>query len=193
MFDSLKAITVVQKIKNGGTASLSKSQIVSIIINLSDASKNLSPDIFTKLERLYQQLRKDKLKTTMDYKLYIETCSQIISEFEKIAPFELYNGDDSIAISKESEEKKKKRLVLNSINTSIQQLKQMYANAVRNLGESTVEDVIAMFDCNEITQTQKEEFINSIECLQVTIQMTPTTIEKLEEQKRAVQEEINNL
>ena len=43
-FSDLKAIKDVQIISEGGTAKLSMSQIVNLIINLPDANRNLSSD-----------------------------------------------------------------------------------------------------------------------------------------------------
>ena len=49
----MKAFGAIQKIKRGGTAKLSVSQVVNVLINLSDAANKLSNAEYIKVYALY--------------------------------------------------------------------------------------------------------------------------------------------
>ena len=91
----LKAISNVQKIKMGGSEKLSVSQITGLIVNMMDARTNLPPQEFYKIAALFDQLRKDKTKKTMNYSAYLRAASDVIMRFDSIAPYEKYCGGDS--------------------------------------------------------------------------------------------------
>ena len=91
-FSDLKAIKDVQIISEGGTAKLSMSQIVNLIINLPDANRNLSSDKYQEVLNIYNKFRKCNTKIQMDKEQYYATCRDIIKEFDKIAPYESYSG-----------------------------------------------------------------------------------------------------
>lgn len=99
LFSDAKAITDVQKIKNGGTAELSISQITNLIINLPDAQRKLTPAEFQAVHGLYKQMRKCKTKLQMDMDGYLDTVVKIIREFDQIAPYEKYSGGNEIESS----------------------------------------------------------------------------------------------
>lgn len=94
-----KAVTDVQRIKNGGIANLSISQITNLIVNLPDAQKRLPASEFQKVYDLYRCLRKCKTKIPMDLDGYFDTAARIIFIFDQIAPYEHYSGGDSIEAS----------------------------------------------------------------------------------------------
>ena len=75
-----KAIKNVQKIKRGGLAKLSISQITNLIINLMDAKKNLSKNEYVEVEELFHKLRKNNKKIEMDIEKYVSTVVDIIME-----------------------------------------------------------------------------------------------------------------
>jgi len=86
-------IKKIQQLRKGKKVKLSKSQIVFCIINLMSAKNNLTPEQFEEFVSIFKRIRKDKEKHLMDFDGYLETCGEIIAEFEKIAPFELYCGE----------------------------------------------------------------------------------------------------
>lgn len=92
IFDDIKAIKDVQKLKSGGHANLSISQIVNLIINLPDARKNLSVDQYNEVEKLYKKLRGCKTKLNLDLQGYYATAIDIIVKFDDIAAYEKYSG-----------------------------------------------------------------------------------------------------
>ena len=90
----LKAIADVQRIKNGGTARLSVSQITCLIVNMSDARMILTTDQFNEVYSLFKRLRKVKKKKRMDIVGYYDVASKVVARFNMIAPFSMYSGDD---------------------------------------------------------------------------------------------------
>lgn len=99
LISDAKAIADLQKIKAGGTAMLSISQITNLIINLPDGKRNLLPEQFNDVYNLYKQMRKCKTKIPMDMDGYMDTAVKIIKEFDKIAPYEKYSGGNEIEFS----------------------------------------------------------------------------------------------
>lgn len=92
LISDIRAIKKAQQIKNGGNASISVSSITNMIINLPDASQQLSKDDFDKVYALYKKMRKCKTPINMDINGYYETAINILREFDKIAPCESYLG-----------------------------------------------------------------------------------------------------
>ena len=91
-FTDIKAIGNIQKIKRGGTAKLSIAQIVNAIINLPDAKKNFSDEVYNQIKSLFNKMRCSTTQIPMNMDLYIDTAVKIIIEFDKIAPYEKYCG-----------------------------------------------------------------------------------------------------
>ena len=92
----IKAISNVQKIMRGGKAKLSIGQITTLIVNLPDAQRNLSSEQFESVYSMYLAFTKCKTKMLIGLSEYYETACQIISVFNKLAPYELYSGGNKI-------------------------------------------------------------------------------------------------
>ena len=93
------ALAEMQRIKMfGGTALLSQSQIVMMIINLQDAKRNLSSERYYRVEKMYSFYRKKKKCMALDMNGYYRECLSIISSFEIIAPYLLFDGEMSAQI-----------------------------------------------------------------------------------------------
>ena len=96
LFSNAKAVKEVERIrKSGGTAKLSVSQIVNMVVNLPDASRNLSREQFKQVYALFSELNKDKNQMELTYDGYLKVASKIIGKFDEIAPFSQYCGDRS--------------------------------------------------------------------------------------------------
>lgn len=93
VLSDLKAMADVQRIKNGGKARLSVSQITCLIVNMSDAKQFLPKDQFDKVFELFRRLRKVKKKKKVDISGYYEIAGKIVLRFNMIAPFIFYSGD----------------------------------------------------------------------------------------------------
>lgn len=95
----IKAMKDVARIKSGGTAKLSISQITCLITNMQDAQKSLSRSEFESVYALYKELRKCNTKMEMDKYGYIDTAVKIIKKFDAIAPYEKYSGGNELEFS----------------------------------------------------------------------------------------------
>lgn len=92
LFADLKAMRDVQRIKSGGKASLSVSSISNMIINLTDANRNLPKDDYNKVFDIYLKMRKCTTKIDMDINGYYKVAIDILHEFDKVVPCEPYLG-----------------------------------------------------------------------------------------------------
>lgn len=99
MFSDFQAISELKKLKKGKMASLSMSQIVCLITNMSDARRNLPLEQYKDVYALFQKYRKcnTKLPITMDG--YLDIAVRIIKSFDKIAPYEKYSGGNELEFS----------------------------------------------------------------------------------------------
>ncbi len=95
MFDDMKTKGALQKIRSGGTAELSKSQIVLSLVNLNTVFKPLKRDDFKRMPKedrdkmnaiidWYKDLRADKNKEVYDQAKLDEVSEQILSELKEI-------------------------------------------------------------------------------------------------------------
>ena len=95
MFDDMKTKGALQKINAGGTAELSKSQIVLSLVNLNAVFKPMKRDDFKRMpdedrKRVnaimdwYKDLRADKTKETYDKAKLDEVSAQILAELKEL-------------------------------------------------------------------------------------------------------------
>ena len=95
MFDDMKTKGALQKINNGGTAELSKSQIVLSLVNLNAVFKPMKRDDFKRMPKddrhrvnaildWYKDLRADKTKETYDKAKLDEVSAQILAELKEL-------------------------------------------------------------------------------------------------------------
>ena len=94
--NAVKAMNDVQRIKlQGGTATLSFSQVVCLICNTPDAQSNLSQEEFRQFRLVFDNFRKMKKCATVDLDGYLDMCKVIIGTFEKYFPYLLVDGKHS--------------------------------------------------------------------------------------------------
>lgn len=91
-FTEFQVIRAVEKLKEGIDQSLSKSQIVNLLVNMREAKRKLDPNEFAVVNTLFLSYNDEKEKKTMNALAYIRVISEMISSFDKIAPFEKYSG-----------------------------------------------------------------------------------------------------
>ena len=96
MFDDMKTKGALNKINSGGTAELSKSQIVLSLVNLNAAFKPMKNESLTKkmpednkkrvnaIMDWYKDLRNDKTKETYDKAKLDEVSAQILAELKEL-------------------------------------------------------------------------------------------------------------
>lgn len=140
----------INKLKNKQKASFSYSEIVGLIINLSDAKKNLSNEQFEKVYRLYKDIKKSTTKYDVDLNGYYLLCSDIIAEFDKIAPYTLYSGASTFETS----------LLLEAIN-NIKKENDNTTNIIDSLtpnnNHSNIEDIINSLTQNDFKNNDEVE------------------------------------
>lgn len=83
-----------------------------------------------------------------------------------------------------SKEKQDKITELKHCEQQIQLLKSTLSKAIKDLGDTTIDDVEKMFSDRKITMAQKDESVNSIETLKLIINSYPKMINTLETQKK---------
>lgn len=99
IISAIQAIFAIQKIRNGGVASLSIAQVANNIISLSDAQKNLPKEKDDQVRTLFYEMQKCTTKMPMDMETYMDVALRIIKNFDKIAPYEKYSGGNEIEYS----------------------------------------------------------------------------------------------
>ena len=143
-FSNLKAIKEISNLRNGGTATLSISQVTSFIINLSDAKKNLPEAQYSAIYSLYKEMSKCKTKIEMDMNEYLRTAIKIIEKFDAIAPYEKYSGGNETEYSFLMEELRKQRDTRSNLDINLDDEDKQYINYIVNqsLGTLTEKDAI---------------------------------------------------
>ncbi len=99
ILSDIRAAKDVMRIKKGGLAKLSISQITGLIVNMPDAKKNLPADTFEKVYNLFKELRKCTTPMVVDFNGYIDNAIKIIKRFDAIAPYEKYSGGNELETS----------------------------------------------------------------------------------------------
>lgn len=147
--NALSAMKDVQRIKFGGTAKMSPSQVVCLISNTQDAQRNLSPVEFDQYKQIFNYFRKDTKCQTVDFDGYIEMCGRIISEYEKYFPYLLVDGEHSENIEIRSQIKIRK---LHHDGLDFTEALYRYENDYQNIGSFYELDMIGMPIAKKISE-----------------------------------------
>lgn len=92
ILSDILAIKDVSRIKAGGVANLSISQIANLITNLPDAKKKLTKEQYDAVYALYKEFRSCTTKMPMHLKGYTDTVFKMIKRYDAIAPYEKFGG-----------------------------------------------------------------------------------------------------
>lgn len=147
LFDGFKAMKEVNKIKKGGKGNLSIAQITNLIINLPDAKAKLSSEEFNQIYNLFNELQKCNTKMELDKEEYYNTAADIITKFDKIAPYEKYGGGNELEYSfmmdeiHRNEEKKIEK-VKEILEDNILPEELEYANVVADSSNGIVQELM---------------------------------------------------
>lgn len=87
-----KAQRSVNRIFNGGTAKISHFQLVSLILNMTDAQNNLSQEQYSQVVQLFENYCRDTIPQKHNKESYLQESKKIFDEFNKIAPIYLYKA-----------------------------------------------------------------------------------------------------
>jgi len=113
------SIGKVQKLKSGEKQKLSYANVVQLIVNLRDASKNC-PNDFKAISKQYNEFRRCNTPLLVDMDGYLEMCSKIIDKFNEIAPYYRYCGDTNF----------EKNLILEDINSKLKETHKISPNDI---------------------------------------------------------------
>ena len=94
--DPMQASADVQRItQGGGTASLSYSQVILLIVNSEDAKKNLTEKEYFAFQQIVLAFRQQTKCIKVDSAGYYKMCFTIITECERYFPYMLVDGNHS--------------------------------------------------------------------------------------------------
>lgn len=160
--NAFSAMKDVQRIKLGGIAKMSPSQVVCLISNTQDAQRNLSPVEFEQYKQIFNFFRKDTKCQTVDFNGYIEMCSRIIAEYEKYFPYLLVDGEHSENLELRNQIKIRK---LHHDGLEFTEALHRYENDYKNIGSYYELDLIEMSKAKDISQKMLEFGNKLIDCL----------------------------
>lgn len=169
-FSDLKAAANVQRIKHGGTARLSLSQVTCLIVNMTDARKNLPERQFNEVYGLYRQFRKATTKIPMDKRTYTETAVKIIKIFDAIAPYERYSGGNELEMSfmmddirQEAKKSEEEEFDEEDRECIAYIIKESATSSLVKLSEEDAKNVLRLVRCNyKYGKTKTLELFDSI-------------------------------
>lgn len=202
LFSDIKAVKDVQKLKQGGQANLSISQVVNLITNMPDAQKNLSNKEFEQVYSLYKQMRKCSTKIPVNLDGYFDMALEIIQRFDSIAPYEKYSGGNEIEFSflmdkirgkdyKKIQDLKKQ---ISDCEISIKQSKDAITTNAPILAECYSDEELCSFvKAGEFTAEQAKEYANQRDILRMTLEFAPKNIEFMSTTLRNLKAELAEL
>ena len=137
-----------QKIKkirnnNGATAKFSVAEITFHIVNLAQAKMNFSIDVYHRIKTFFNIFIQLRDKNYLNYHGFIECSTQIIANFDMIAPYYKFCGDEQNL----------------SFTSFIDEEKQPYREKVKLLFDEPDVNSIQWWErYNNIFQEFKQEF-----------------------------------
>jgi len=179
MISTFSTNRAVHMIKSGKTVSLSTSQIVELLINLSHAKKNLPAFSYEEVLKNYESLRKEILKTELDLYRYCKLRLGILASFDIIAPVYLYCGEFTVPEDSVSEERKREyrrayltcQKSLETLNVSVKNTKDTLSSVV------SIIDASIMLSEGTISVEQFNSFKKSYNALQQITRDSPGLID----------------
>lgn len=201
VFSDAKAIANIQRIKNGGIANLSISQITTLVINLPDAKKNLTAKEFDQVYALYKEMRKCKTQNPVDMNGYCATAIKIIKEFDKIAPYEKYSGGNETEFSfmmadirgKHYEEICQLKERISKTEKGLADYEKTNRENIKNLAEAfTDKELEQMVSRGEFPADRVEEYIKQRRSVEMLVANAPalrkSTEKMLDDMRRELAE-----
>ncbi len=202
LFSDIKAAKDVQKLKQGGQANLSISQVVNLITNMPDAQKNLSNKEFEQVYSLYKQMRKCSTKIPVNLDGYFDMALEIIQRFDSIAPYEKYSGGNEIEFSflmdkirgKDYKKIQGLKKQISDCEISIKQSKDAITTNAPILAECySDEELRSLVKAGEFTAEQAKEYADQRDILRMTLEFAPKNIEFMSTTLRNLKAELAEL
>ncbi len=95
MFSFIRKAKKIQK-KLGSAENFTSAEIVSAIINLWDAKKQLSEEEYFFVSVIYEIYSRMKTTILLDYLGFLGLCNDIIAHFDLVAPYYKYCGNNKL-------------------------------------------------------------------------------------------------
>lgn len=96
---STQSLLDLQAVLEGGTRPVSPATVASCITNLFDARKNLESNKYAEIKRIFERYQAMTEKKPMNLAGYMDVSLRIIEEYEKVAPYYLFDGNVSADLS----------------------------------------------------------------------------------------------
>ena len=97
--------TKVKKISKSltATAYFTPSEIVSAIVNLLEAKKNLTPKEYFYVSVVFDKFNNSKNKLLLNQESFLDLCNDIIAHFDLIAPYYMFCGNQNLQVEQQTE------------------------------------------------------------------------------------------
>ena len=183
LFEGIRAAANIQKIKRGGVAKLSVSQIVNMIINLPDAKRKLPQEKYMEILGTYMGMRTSKVKIPMNMDMYCDITIKIIKEFDLIAPYEKYCGGGEFEYSllmedifgKHHKRIRELRRQIADMETKLKERDASDAENAKIYAEAyTDEQLTRMVSRGELSISRANEYKESRKSLGMMVDFAPT-------------------
>ena len=106
----------------------------------------------------------------------------VITYFIEVVKDNIKNGIKKLMYL-HSDARKELRSKIRQVDASIRAATETLENAISDLGDLTIDDVVTAYNEGKISSEERERLINSIECLQTIIQSHPQILEELKKGK----------
>lgn len=120
----------------GATAFFTPAEIASGIINLREAKQRLSMQEYYYVSVIYETYRTINEKICLDYLGFLGVCNEIIANFDLVAPYYKYCGNDQLQFAKFIDEAK---IEYRNKAKELLENKQLFNEAWMNLHKEFVE------------------------------------------------------
>lgn len=202
LLSGIDAVRKVQKMKHGGSYKLSAAQISAMLVNLPDAKKNLAPDAFSCVEKLFQLYQAETEMKYYNLEQYLEKAADIVARFNAFAPYEKYSGGgtaESMLLirsirdfdaQKMFRDYSEKADELDLLSETIKHLEDTLKTARESISGCTPKSEIKrLVSIGEIGT----EVLDAYEVQEQVVSCTPSMIEATKKRMEAVQAEMSKI
>jgi hypothetical protein len=89
MFGQMGKLFKIGMLRSGRTVKMSKSELIDLVINLYYIKKEVAPEQYKEIYKLYLEISKDKEPIEMDMDKYLEAVNELTAQFKAIAPIKI--------------------------------------------------------------------------------------------------------
>ena len=92
----------------GSTANFTLAEISNTLVNLWNAKNNLTEEEFYCVCEIYETYKQQKKKLCLDVYSFVDICSDIMANFDLVAPYYKFCGNDTLQLEEILEPEKSK-------------------------------------------------------------------------------------